>query len=121
MKYLNGLEALDLLKQGKKVRVRTWNKDNYIYFDKENNLIKDETDTYYSDANKVCYYFNGEVWEEYEKKVVDKWLNPTYYDNGGFSCECPVCHKITQTTKSPKFPNLIYYCMYCGEKNIVEE
>lgn len=121
MKQLTGLEALELLKQGKKVRRQTWSKNEYIYFDKENGWVLDETGEYYSDANRVRYYLGGEIWEEYEKKTVDKWLNPTCYDYGGFSCECPVCHKTTLITKTPEFPNLIYYCMYCGEKNIVEE
>lgn len=117
---MTGLEALELLKQGKRVRKCAWSKKEYIYLDKRTRVVDENNETIHT-ANEIQYYLNDENWEEYNIKVVDKWLNPTYYDYGGFSCECPFCHKITQTTKPPEFPNLIYYCMYCGEKNIIKE
>ena len=111
-------EALKALGEGKKVRLKYWGSGRYIYRTENGRILDNTEDIVF--LNLTSEMIDGE-WEVYEKKTIDKWLNPTCYEYGGFSCECPVCHKTTLITKTPEFPNLIYYCMYCGTKNIVKE
>lgn len=114
-------EAMKLLQEGKKVRKKSWSKNDYIFLDKDVGLMDNIGHIIPASIERTLFADMFEPWEEYEKRTVDKWLNPTYYEYGNFSCECPICHKITLITKTPEFPNLIYYCMYCGTKNIVKE
>lgn len=65
---MTGIEALQAIKDGKKVRAATWLEFSYIYFDKERNLIRNGDDTNFGFSTE--YFFNDDrKWEVYEETV----------------------------------------------------
>lgn len=63
---MTGIEALQALKDGEKVRDLTWLKGFYIYFDKESGLVKDENNTSF-DFNIGALLNDTREWEIYEE------------------------------------------------------
>lgn len=62
---MTGIEALQALKDGKKVRNALWVEHSYIYFDKEKNHIRAGDDTGF-DFNTEYFFNDNYKWEIYE-------------------------------------------------------
>lgn len=65
---MTGIEALQALKDGKKIRAVTWLEHSYVYYDKERNLIRNGNDTNF--VFSIEYFFNDvREWEVYEETI----------------------------------------------------
>lgn len=65
--FMNNKEALQALLDGKKIRKKGWKKGEYIYFDTDNNRIRDND---YNRCEFCCEHPNWELYEEH-KSILD--------------------------------------------------
>lgn len=64
---MTGIEALQAMKDGKRVRATTWVKDEYIYWSKSTNTILDEKGISLPAYKTVIEYLLDKDWEIYEE------------------------------------------------------
>ena len=62
---MTGIEALQALKDGKRVRLTTWAKDEFLYWDKKiDNICEEKGNLYSGDGSGFIRYDNWETYDE---------------------------------------------------------
>ena len=115
-------EAIKLLQEGKKVRKKSWIKDDYIFLDKDVGLMDRAGRLVPVSVERILLTDMSEPWEEYKEgwqnvELKNIWDLPTGVVDMAMisSANCPYCSKKVVTLR---ILGDCKYCPYCGKQVI---